>query len=351
MRRRNTSLWPLLLAVGTGCIKAPPPHPRALENNEYCAQYIGAGNLEKAEVHCDLGLSFSPEYSDLWVNKGLIALRRGQMELAKEDFNKALHYNQDQAQALNNLGFIYFKDHQLGRAHDMFEHALKVNPDYIEARYNLALTYKEMGEKAKARKEYRTILVVNPNIADAHADLGVIALGEGAYEEAIAELSKAAELSPQYAEAWLNLGIAYAESGKYQEAKDAFTSCLEADHDNVPCRNQVALVARKAQLLDPTLKEVRETQLAENTAPAMYQLGITYRERGLRAEEERAYRKCVKLDGRYAACHYGLFLIYKEDRRDQEAMIACKNFLKFAASDEFPSEVETCEKYVNSAAF
>ncbi|MHB8872779.1 MAG: tetratricopeptide repeat protein, partial [Myxococcaceae bacterium] len=72
------------LMVAAGCIKAPPPHPRALECNELCAQFVGAGDLTRAEVQCDLGLQFSPQYSDLWVNKGLIYLRRGNDEKAKE---------------------------------------------------------------------------------------------------------------------------------------------------------------------------------------------------------------------------------------------------------------------------
>ena len=344
------SLWPLLLALGA-CLPKAAVHPRALENNEYCAQAIAASQLDRADVLCDHGLSFSPEYADLWVNKGLIALKRNQEESAKAAFEKAIRYDQEHAAAYNNLGFVYFKRREYGRAADLFNRALKVNPDYIEARYNLALAYKELKFKAKARKEYRTILEINPNIADAHADLGLIAYEEGALEEAQQELSKAVELSPTYADAWLNLGLVYMESGKFVEARDAFTSCLEADQAHVACRNNVALANRKAQLLDPTLKEIRTNELTENTAPALYQLGVTYRERGLKNEEERSFRKCVRLDGKYAPCHYGLFLIYKEDRRDKEAMIACKNFLKFAVADDFPAEVENCEKYVSSNAF
>src|SRR5205823_12967597 len=87
-----------------GCLHTPPPHPRALEANELCTVYIGQGDLTRAEVQCDLGLQFSPQYADLWVNKGLIALKRGQEDNAKDAFIKALRYNQEQAQAYNNLG-------------------------------------------------------------------------------------------------------------------------------------------------------------------------------------------------------------------------------------------------------
>ena len=92
------------LAASASCLRAPQVHPRATENNEFCAQYISAGQLDRAEVHCDLGLEFSPEYADLWVNKGLIALKRNQMDAAKDDFIKAIHFNQEHASAYNNLG-------------------------------------------------------------------------------------------------------------------------------------------------------------------------------------------------------------------------------------------------------
>lgn len=325
----------------------PPPHPRALENNEFCAQYIAQGDLDRAETHCDLGLQFSPQYSDLLVNKGIIALRRGQTAAAKDLFVQALRYNQEHAQAYNNLGYIYLKEHQYGKAHDSFQRALKVNPDYLEARYNLGLCFQEMGDKANARKEYHMLLAVSPNVADAHHNLGVMALDEHALEEAIDELKKAVELDPKFVDAWENLGNAYSEAGKYQEAKDAFTSCLEADPNNVPCRNNVVIVNRKVALLDPTLKEIKEAEGTENTAPALYQRAIAFREKGLKNEEERYYKRCVKLDGKFAPCHWGLHMLYKEDHQNEKAAIACKNFLKFAVADEFPREVKLCEQYVS----
>jgi len=340
-----------VLAGAPGCLRAPQVHQRALENNELCAQYITGGQLDRGEVHCDLGLEFSPEYADLWTNKGLIALKRNQLEKAKEHFIKAIRFNQEHAAAYNNLGFIYFLEKRYGQAHDSFQRALKVNPDYLEARYNLALTFKSMGKKADARKEYNTIRAVNPNIANVYHDLGLMAFDDRLLEEATAELNKAVELDPKYVEAWAALGATYTEAGKYQEAKEAYVSCLQLDPENIPCRQNAALVNRKATLLEPTLAGAKELGGREQTAPSMYQLALQYREKGLKAEEERTFKKCLKLDQRYAMCHYGLHLLFKEDQRDKEATTACRNFLKFAALDEFPAEIESCEKYVSASSF
>jgi tetratricopeptide (TPR) repeat protein len=202
----------------------------------------------------------------------------------------------------------------------------------------------------EAKKQYATVIAINESLADPQHDLGVIALKEGDTEEAIARLRKAVELDPTYANAWLSLGNAYAEAAKYRESADAFTSCLEANPDSIECRNNLAIVNRKAKLLDPSLKEVQTRATAENTAPSLYQLAVQFRDQGLRSEEERAYQKCLRLDGKYAPCHFGLYTIFAEDQNQKKATIACKNFLKFGSAEDFPTESETCEKFLSANA-
>jgi tetratricopeptide (TPR) repeat protein len=341
----------LAILALSGCLAAPPAHPRALEANELCTQYISNGDLTRAEVQCDLGLQFSPQYADLWVNKGLIALRRGNDDLAKEHFIKALRYNQEQAQAYNNLGYVYYKNRQYGKAHDNFQRALKVNPDYIEARYNLSLVHKEMGNLDKSKKELRTIIAINGNIADAHATLGSVLHEEKALDEAVQELSIATQLDPQFGSAWLELGNTLMDSGKFAEACDAFTSCIEVDPNGVECKNNVTICKRKAGLQDTALKEIKENATGKNTAESMYTLARGYKEKGLRNEEERTYKKCLKLDPKFALCHFGLFEIFKEDARDKDARVACQNFIKFADATDYKSQVSVCESFVSANTY
>ena len=344
MRRLPFVLGSLLLA--TSCISTPPPHPRALECNELCTQYISQGDLTRAEVQCDLGLQFSPQYADLWVNKGLIALKRGQDDKAKELFIKALRYNQDQAQAYNNLGYIYLKHQEYGKAHDMFQRALRVNPDYLEARYNLALDYKGMKQYDKARKELRTIIEVNRNLADPHAQLGSMALDDGETDEAIAELSQAVQLDPNFVDAWLLLGNSQMEAGKPCDAKDSFSSCIEVNSESAECRNNIIVAEKKCSLQDVALQDVKEHEAGNKTPETEFNAALKYKDQGLVNDEERAYKRCLKYDPKFAQCHWGLFEIFKARADEKKATIACKNFLKFANENDFPQQVETCKTYV-----
>jgi Tfp pilus assembly protein PilF len=329
-----------------GCFAIPPPGTRALECNELCAQYLTAGDLDRAEVQCDLGLQFSPQYADLYVNKGLIALRREQIDKAKELFIKALRYNQQSAQAYNNLGYLYLKDFKYGTAHDNFQAALKVNPDYTEARYNLALALKGLKQYDKARKELRTILEINPGLADPHAQLGSLALEDGANQEAIDEFTKATQLDPNYVEAWLSMGNAYMEAGKPCDGKDSYSACIEIDKDNASCRNNIVIAEKKCGLQDKALEDVKARAAGLKSPEGEYTLALQMHDKGLVNDEERAYKRCLRYDPKYPQCHYGLFEIFKNRSDEKNATIACKNFLKFAAEVDFRAQMQTCQQYV-----
>ncbi|HEY0881571.1 MAG TPA: tetratricopeptide repeat protein [Archangium sp.] len=342
----------LRLALGlglvlAGCAGTPPPTQRALECNELCAQYIAMGNLQAAEDQCDLGLQFSPQYADLWVNKGVISFNRGQDDKAKEYFIKALRLNQDQAQAYNNLGQLYMKELQYGKGHDNFQRALRVNPDYLEARYNLALAYKALNQLDKAKKELRTLLHVRPDLADAWGQLGQIAIEEGENEKAIEYLTKTTQIDSKFTAAWMVLGNAYMEAGKPCDAKDAFSTCLENDENFAQCRNNIIVAERKCKLQDKALDDVKQRAAGAKTPEGEYSLALQAKEKGLVNDEERAYKRCLKYDGKYALCHFGLFELFKNRSDEKNASVACKNFLKFANEADFQTQVATCKQYVS----
>lgn len=344
-------LCALPLVTAAACLSTPPVHDRALLNNELCVQQLNVNDLERAEVYCDLGLEFSPTYADLWVNKGLIKLKQGDTGKAKDFFIKALRYNNEQAQAYQNLGYIYLQEGAYGKAHDNFQRALKVNPDYLEARFNLGLTFLKLEKNEQAKKEFRTIIAVDPNIADAHHSLGILAYSEGKFEEAAEHIGRAVQLSPDVPTFWHDYGATLMELSRFAEAKDAFATCVTLDQKNPQCLNNLAIAQRKAALTDSALKEMKDTNTAENTAPALYMLARQQAEQGLVDQEERTYKKCVRLDGKFAPCHFGLFKIYAEAKKKDAATIACKNFLKYGTADEFPTEIETCEKYLADGTF
>jgi tetratricopeptide (TPR) repeat protein len=339
-----------LLVVAGACLPVPPPHPNALANNLICSQYMEQGNLDKAQTYCDLALEFSPLYADALVNRGLIEQKRGQNDRARDWYIKALRNNNEQAQAYNNLGVIYQSEGQLGKAHDNFQRALKVDPNYIAARYNLAVTLLKLKRTELAKKECKTLIAVNPNLADPHFLLGQIAYTEGKRDEAIEHLGRATELSPSYGEAQELFGDALMDAGRFAEAKDAYGQCIQVDADNAECRKKLPLAVRRAALADTGLRNLETTRTADNTPASLFELARTYAEKGLKDKEEATLLRCSRLDSSYPPCHFGLFQFYNEEGRIQEAVIACRNFSKFATTQEYPRESQLCEKFLSATS-
>jgi tetratricopeptide (TPR) repeat protein len=346
MRSLRAALVATPFLLSFGCTTAQV-HEKALLNNELCVQQLQGGDVRQAEIYCDLGLEYSPNYADLWVNKGLIALSRGNPKEAKDDFIKALRINNDHAAAHMNLGRVYLNEGAQGKAHDSFVRALQVNPEYLEARYNLGLTLMNLGKLDRAEKEMRTLLAVNPNIAEVHHDLGIIRYRQGEKVEAAEYMTRAVELAPNLnAEWWNDLGAVLMELSRFALAKQAFSSCLAIKPDHPLCLDNLSIAQRKAALVESGVD--KDTAKAENTPSALFMLARNYHQRGLLAEEERTYKDCINLDGKYAPCHYGLFQIYSDAHKRESAVVACKNFLKYAPVEDFPTEYETCEKFLRA---
>jgi tetratricopeptide (TPR) repeat protein len=323
-----------------------------VEHNQYCAQYIASGDLDKAETRCNLALEFNPDYPEPHCNLGLIALKRGQLDKAKDFFIKAIHLNQDFAEAHNDLGFVFLQQGSLGKAHDEFQRALKVNPDYEGARYNLALTYMRMKKYSDARKAYEALIESNAAIADPHHDLCAMDIDEGEYDSAVQECQAAIRLDPKYTSAYFNLGNAYMKAGKFCEAQEAYKDCLGVDGDNAECRNNITIATRKCALLDPNLKDLKAppAQASSDGAPAdaadgFYKKGLGQVSAGLVNEARRSFGKCVRKNPQYALCYYQL---YKLDLAVQDTGAAqddCKKLLRNSGEDQ-SAERSECQNFL-----
>ena len=154
------------------------------------------------------------------------------------------------------------------------------------------------------------------------------------------------QLDPAFVDAWLLLGNAQMEAGKPCDAKDAFSSCIEVNSESAECRNNIIVAEKKCKLQDKALDDVKDRQEGNKTPETEYTAALKYREEGLVNDEERAYKRCLKYDPKFAQCHYGLFEIFKARADEKKATIACKNFLKFANEADFGQQVEICKTYV-----
>ncbi|MFN7134581.1 MAG: tetratricopeptide repeat protein, partial [Myxococcales bacterium] len=327
-----------------GCKSAAPIHPLAEEHNTMCAKYLEGGELQKAQNRCELALEYNPDFPEPHNLLCAIEIQRGRMDKAKAFCIKALRLNNDFAEAHNNLGFIYLQENALGKAHDSFRAALRVNPGYLDARYNLGYTLVKLKKYNEARVIYDKLTEINPDLPLPWGDLCFLDIEEGFNQEAIQKCTRAVQLNPRFANAWFLLGVANGKAGQHCDAQEAYKECVAVESDHAECRTNIAIAARYCALAAPALQEIKQTAATGGDASAFYASGLAQKEKGLLAEADRDFRKCLKADGRFGLCHCQLAELRRQEAKTTDAKTFCKKCVNYTSAEQIVPEREMCER-------
>lgn len=128
-----------------------------------------------------------------------------------------------------NLGYAYHQRGDLEHARQAYERAVALSPTYVRAQVNLGAVYREQGALDKAEAAFEQALVAEPGQVEALNNLGLIYAGRGQYPEAISLYQQALARAPEQAEIWLNLGLACRDSGRREEAVQALSRAIQLD--------------------------------------------------------------------------------------------------------------------------
>ena len=213
------------------------------------------------------------------------------------------------------------KEHEYGKAHDNFQRALRVNPDYLEARYNLALAYKAPQPDARRpRKSCAPCSSVKPDLADAWGQLGQIARRRGRRTRPPStQLTKATRSDPKFAAAWLLARQRLYGGRQALRGEGRLHHLHRGRRQQCPVPQQHRVAEKKCALQDKALVDVKERRRRhQDTRGRVLGRASSSSDKGLVNDEERAYKRCLKYDAKYALCHFGLFEIYQEPQRREE---------------------------------
>ncbi len=95
-----------------GCNASVPLSPKAIELNRMGALALAAGDVETAEVRFALAIEYHPRFTEAWVNLGLVEMGRGNLALAKKDFERARDLNEDLPAPHHALGLLFDRQGQ-----------------------------------------------------------------------------------------------------------------------------------------------------------------------------------------------------------------------------------------------
>lgn len=130
-------------------------HPNAslreLHKLAYCLLESGRPRPQEAIAVLDRILKKGDLDYELWNNRAVAFLRKGQLELARNDLNRAIQKDPARPEAFNNMGMAYLQANAFQDAATYFLHASRLDPSFRAALLNAAVVYGQyLGNAEKA---------------------------------------------------------------------------------------------------------------------------------------------------------------------------------------------------------
>ncbi len=165
------------------------------------------------------------------LQRGLLALRAGNLDDARRLFDDVLRVQPRHVGALNLLGIVLIQRGRFAEAENYLRLALKENATSDTTFYNYGIVLKALHRPAEALQRFSQALAINPAAAETWNNRGTVFNDLRRYDEAIGDFAKAIELQPQYAEAFCNKGKALAICKRLYEALAAFETAAALKPD------------------------------------------------------------------------------------------------------------------------
>ena len=165
------------------------------------------GCLQEAVQLSNQILKNSPDNPDALNLLGIVASRRGQLDIATKLLQKAIRHAPDRPSFLNNLANLLVEQNRVDEALKIYYRVLRINPALAEVRHNVGCLLQRQGKLKEAIKFYRSAVDINPKYVGAYTNLGSLLQEQGEYYQAIKVYKQALEVNPNIPEIYNNIGI------------------------------------------------------------------------------------------------------------------------------------------------
>ena len=278
-----------------------------------------AGQLFEAENFYRQVLASDRRHVASLHHLGIIALQRGQAQVAADMIGRAIAINDRIPDYHYNMAFAL---HALGRPGEAvvhYQHAVKLKPDYVEAHTNLGNLLRELDSHRDAVVCYERVVALKPS-AEAHYNLANALSQLGRLDEAVTSYRRALALNPVLGGAHNNLANALVAQGRPDEAVVHFQRALELDPNLVEAHVNLGTCLLQQERLDAAaIQFERALSIDGNFADAHANLGNVHLALGRLDEAAQCYRRALALKPDVVETHNNLGIVLAARGDFQEA--------------------------------
>ncbi len=168
----------------------------------------------------------APDRTRPYINLGVFAAERGDMDAAAAFFDRALELDPSHPEALFNRARMRMDAGDLEGARADLEAAVATDPGMLRARINLGIVFIRLGDLANAEGILRDVLAIDPGEPRTLTNLAEVLRATGRASESKVLYLEALASDPSYAHAAARLGVALEDEGDLEGALAAYRGYL-----------------------------------------------------------------------------------------------------------------------------
>ncbi|MCM4172439.1 tetratricopeptide repeat protein [Arenibacter sp. TNZ] len=355
LHQRN-KVWKDELSLWKDVTIKSPKNGRGHMN--YGLALMADADYTNAEISFNKALEYSPNYSSIYTNLGILKNAIGDKESADKNFKKALSLSDSNHKTKYFYGRYLFQNDQFKEAIDYFTQVNNLTPNYLDTQEYILKSFhkqKDWGniknfsnevlakwpEDSTAKKyldialNKKSILMALEEEVDSapspekYLNLSLQYFNESNYEDCIRAAEKALELKPEYPDAYNNIGIGYFYLLNYDQAIEAYQKALELKPSYQLAKNNLEnAMDKKKSTANAT------TNLSDKEVSNYYiNLSLEYYRKEKYQTCIAAARKSIALAPN-AIAYNNICSAYNELNEYQKAIAACNEALKLDANSK-----------------
>ena len=267
--------------------------------------------------------------------KGLQALETGQLDAARDWFERALRLAPGFSEAHKNIGVVFARLGDWDRAAAAFEFALTINPRFSEARINLGKVYEHVGRPDLALQEYDRLLQDDPGNTAVLGRTAFLLEERGDLDGAAARYRRLLEMNPGDGEARMSLGAILLGAGRWADARAIFEAVLAHEPNSSAARFNLGAALDGLGAWDEAIDAYQQAATLDPADPDPYfKIGVIWSKRERWAEAALMYRRAIERDPGHFSTHMNLGLVAERLGDARGAIAHYRDFLAAVPPDQ-----------------
>lgn len=284
--------------------RIPQDDPGA--HNNLAIVYYNKGLYTEAIAELEKALKLNPNFVLARNNLEIILRKTGKLEEKVEHLTQGIESDPHDENKILELADTYAKLQKYSHAIVYYKKVLDANPDSYHAHFGFSNTLKYLGKYDDALEEMKQALKIR-EAHEGYRAIGEIYLRKGVIDMAIKNLEEALKFDENSAETHFLMGLALSEKGRTQDSIKAVKKAISLNPSLATEDTGLPVDIESHRDQWESLKEqLGIPKVTGDSYKIHFNMGMSYRNKGLFDEAEREFNECLKLKEGAAEVYYAV---------------------------------------------